>query len=49
MSSVKNEQGSSHQGSEETNLTSILEDVDSIPGLAPWVEDPTLPVSCGVG
>ena len=40
---------SSHRGSVVTNLTSIHEDVGSLPGLTQWVKDLLLPVSCGVG
>jgi len=40
---------SSCRGTAETNLTRNHEAEGSIPGLAPWVKDLVLPVSCGVG
>ena len=36
---IKTHIGSSYCGSVETNLTSILKDAGSIPGLAQWVKD----------
>jgi len=39
----KRVQGSSHCGAVETNMTSIREDANWIPGLVQWVKDPALP------
>ena len=39
---------SSHCGSAVMNLTSIHEDVNSIPGLTQWFKD-LVSLSCGVG
>ena len=40
---------SSHCGSAVPNLSSIHEDVGSIPGFAKWVKELALLVSCGAG
>ena len=48
-STKKKRSRSSHYGAAEMNPTSIHEDTGSIPGLAQWVKEPALPVSCGVG
>ena len=40
---------SSHFGAEEMNLTRNHEVVGSIPGIAQWVKDPAIAVSCGAG
>ena len=39
----KQKYGTSHHGSTEMNLTSILEDAGSIPGLSQLLKDLTLP------
>ena len=39
----KRDYWSSHCGAAETNVTSIHEDVGSIPGLSQWVKDSALP------
>ena len=40
--SVVTPSGSSHCGSAVTNLTSVHQDVSTIPGLAQWIKDPAL-------
>ena len=40
---------SSHCGAAEMHPTNIHEDVDLIPGLAQWVRDLAVAMSCGVG
>ena len=40
---------SSCRGSEMVNLTSVHEGVGSIPGLAQWVKQCSIAMSCGVG
>ena len=42
FTTIKKKIGSSYHGSVEMNLTSVLEDTGSVPGLAQWVKDPGL-------
>ena len=49
LGSQNEKQKSSHCASTMINLTSTHEDVGLIPGLAQWVKDSGIAVSCGVG
>ena len=42
-------EGSSHRGSAETNLTSIHEDAGLIPALSQWAKESGIAMNCGVG
>ena len=46
---IQNQSRSSSYGAEETDPNSIHEDASSIPGLAQWVGESGVAMSCGVG